>query len=66
MCPHTCPVLQGGKKYEDMDWYMELSEDDEQRLNAALNEEEYIPVDTSLSIKIERRYLNEKSSGIRR
>jgi len=41
MCPHTCPVLQGGKKYEDMDWHTELSEDGAQRRNAVLNEDEY-------------------------
>lgn len=41
MCPHTCPVLQGGKKYENMDWYDELSEDGEQRLNAEKNEAEF-------------------------
>ena len=41
MCPHTCPVLQGGKKYENLDWYKELSEDGEQRQNAELNELEF-------------------------
>ena len=41
MCPHTCPVLQGGKKYENLDWYKELSEDGEQRQNAELNETEF-------------------------
>ncbi len=41
MCPHTCPVLKGGKKYENLDWFTELSEDGEQRINAELNEGEY-------------------------
>ncbi len=41
MCPHTCPVLKGGKKYENLDWYKDLSEDGEQRKNAELNEEEF-------------------------
>jgi MoaA/NifB/PqqE/SkfB family radical SAM enzyme len=41
MCPHTCPVLNGGKKYENIDWYDELSEDGEVRANAELNEEEF-------------------------
>ena len=41
MCPHTCPVLQGGKKYENMDWYRELDANGEPRQNAELNEEEY-------------------------
>ncbi|MGB0681412.1 MAG: radical SAM protein [Magnetovibrionaceae bacterium] len=40
-CPHTCPVLRGGKKYENLDWYTELSEDGEVRQNAELNEDEY-------------------------
>ena len=41
MCPHTCPVLKGGKKYENLDWYKDLSEDGEQRKNAEINEEEF-------------------------
>jgi len=41
MCPHTCPVLQGGKKYENLDWYSDLSEDSDQHTNALLNEEEF-------------------------
>ena len=41
MCPHTCPVLLGGKKYENMDWYEELDEDGEPRQNAELNEQEF-------------------------
>lgn len=41
MCPHTCPVLKGGKKYENMDWYRELDANGEPRLNAELNEEEF-------------------------
>ncbi|NQU57204.1 MAG: radical SAM protein [Rhodospirillales bacterium] len=40
-CPHTCPVLQGGKKYENLDWYDELREDGEAHQNAVLNEEEF-------------------------
>ncbi len=41
MCPHTCPVLKGGKKYENLDWFTELSEDGEQRINAEINEKEF-------------------------
>jgi len=41
MCPHTCPVLQGGKKYETLDWVDELSEDGEPRLNAEINDAEF-------------------------
>jgi len=41
MCPHTCPVLQGGKRYENIDWYTELDKDGEPRINAELNEQEF-------------------------
>jgi len=41
MCPHTCPVLQGGKKYENMDWHNELDADGDPRQNAELNEAEF-------------------------
>ena len=41
ICPHTCPVLKGGKKFENIDWYDELSEDGEVRANAELNEREF-------------------------
>ncbi len=49
MCPHTCPVLQGGKKYENLDWFTDLSEDGEPRLNAELNEREFAASKTVLS-----------------
>jgi MoaA/NifB/PqqE/SkfB family radical SAM enzyme len=48
MCPHTCPVLQGGKKYETLDWVNELSEDGEPRLNAEINDAEFVDGKTSL------------------
>ena len=48
MCPHTCPVLQGGKKYENLDWFTELTENSDQRKNAVLNEEEYTAGQTIL------------------
>ena len=48
MCPHTCPVLQGGKRYENMDWFDELSEDGEPRQNAELNEQEFSEEKTEL------------------
>jgi MoaA/NifB/PqqE/SkfB family radical SAM enzyme len=48
MCPHTCPVLQGGKKYETLDWVNELSEDGEPRLNAETNDAEFVDGKTSL------------------
>lgn len=47
-CPHTCPVLQGGKRYENLDWFTELSEDGEPRENAELNEAEYAEGRTEL------------------
>tara|TARA_B100000214_G_scaffold305354_1_gene236276 strand:+ start:54 stop:1268 length:1215 start_codon:yes stop_codon:yes gene_type:complete len=40
-CPHTCPVLRGGKKYENLDWFSELDEEGEPRRNAELNENEF-------------------------
>lgn len=49
MCPHTCPVLQGGKKYENLDWFTELSEDGEPRRNAEANEAEYAEGKISLN-----------------
>ena len=48
MCPHTCPVLQGGKKYENLDWFTELTKNSDQRKNAVLNEEEYTAGETIL------------------
>ena len=54
MCPHTCPVLQGGKKYENLDWLEELSEDGEQRQNAELNEQEF--TDGKFSLQSEPRW----------
>ena len=48
MCPHTCPVLQGGKKFESLDWLEDLSEDGVQRQNAELNEEEFASGEISL------------------
>jgi MoaA/NifB/PqqE/SkfB family radical SAM enzyme len=41
MCPHTCPVLQGGKRYENMDWYKDLDAQGLPRRNAELNEREF-------------------------
>ena len=47
-CLHTCPVLQGGKRYENLDWFAELSNDGEPRENAELNEREYADGRTEL------------------
>ena len=48
MCPHTCPVLQGGKKYENLDWFKELDKDGGPRRNAELNEREFAAGETAL------------------
>ncbi len=48
MCPHTCPVLQGGKKYENIDWFADLDEDGDPRKNAELNEQEFNAGKTTL------------------
>lgn len=50
-CPHTCPVLQGGKKYENLDWYEELDADGPIRENAEKNEQEYSEHKTTLESK---------------
>src|SRR5205814_7213686 len=38
ICPHTCPVLQGGKTWQNLDWYDKLKEKGPARENAVLNE----------------------------
>ena len=50
-CPHTCPVLQGGKKYENLDWHDELDPEGPIRENAELNEREYAENRTTLESK---------------
>lgn len=50
-CPHTCPVLQGGKKYENLDWYKELDPEGPIRENAEKNEQEYDARKTVLETK---------------
>ena len=50
-CPHTCPVLQGGKKYENLDWYEDLDIDGPIRENAEKNELEYEEQKTVLETK---------------
>ena len=41
ICPHTCPVMAGFKKWQELDWYKELRDDSQVRKNAALNEQEF-------------------------
>jgi len=50
-CPHTCPVRQGGKKYENLDWYKELDPEGPIRENAEKNEQEYDARKTVLETK---------------
>jgi MoaA/NifB/PqqE/SkfB family radical SAM enzyme len=38
ICPHTCPVMHGGKKYQELTWYKELSNGGVALKNAELNE----------------------------
>lgn len=41
ICPHTCPVLNGGKGYQRLDWIKELAPEGPARTNAELNDGEY-------------------------
>lgn len=41
LCPHTCPVLNGAKTYQNLDWYKELTPGAPARKNAEKNIEEY-------------------------
>lgn len=50
-CPHTCPVLHGGKKYENLDWYEDLDREGPIRENAEKNEQEYDERKTVLETK---------------
>lgn len=51
ICPHTCPVLQGGKKYENLDWYRDLDPEGPIRENAEHNEAEFAERKTVLESK---------------
>jgi hypothetical protein len=41
ICPHSCPVLQGGKSYQKLDWHQELTDDNPARINAEKNDAEF-------------------------
>lgn len=41
LCPVTCPVLQGGKRYRNLDWHKELPSQSPARRNAETNEREF-------------------------
>jgi molybdenum cofactor biosynthesis enzyme MoaA len=49
MCPHTCPVLHGGKLYEDTSWFHELEVESPVRKNAEANEREFTDQKTVLT-----------------
>lgn len=40
ICPHTCPVLNGGKGYQRLNWNAELTAEGPARANADLNDRE--------------------------
>jgi sulfatase maturation enzyme AslB (radical SAM superfamily) len=40
ICPHTCPVLNGGKSHQEMNWHGDMAEESLARQNAELNEVE--------------------------
>lgn len=48
ICPHTCPVLQGGKSYQNLDWHRTLEADNPARINAEQNDLEYANADVAL------------------
>lgn len=41
LCPHTCPVIYGGKGYQRMDWLADMEDGGPARANAELNEREF-------------------------
>ncbi len=41
ICPHTCPVLHGGKSYQRLNWTGELEDGGPARTNAELNQDEF-------------------------
>ena len=55
ICPHTCPVMAGFKKWQELDWYKDLPAASRVRENAALNEQEFS--DGALSLKSLPRWM---------
>ena len=41
ICPRTCPVLNGFKTYQNLDWYTEIDTKSPARINAEQNEQEF-------------------------
>lgn len=41
LCPHTCPVIYGGKGYQRMDWFADMEEGGPAKANAEMNEREF-------------------------
>jgi sulfatase maturation enzyme AslB (radical SAM superfamily) len=48
LCPHTCPVLNGFKTYQNLDWHKGLAAESPVRRNAELNDREYAAGKTAL------------------
>lgn len=48
ICPLTCPVLNGFKTFQKLDWWRDLPEQSAAKDNAALNERELAETKTSL------------------
>ncbi len=55
ICPHTCPVMAGFKKWQELDWYKELPANSQVRKNATLNEQEF--ADGSLTLNSKPRWM---------
>jgi len=49
LCPYTCPVLVGGKRYKDLEWYRDLDPETPAHANAARNREEFEAGDLTLA-----------------
>jgi len=41
ICPHTCPVMAGFKRWQEMDWFDELPAESQVKKNALLNKSEF-------------------------
>ena len=54
-CPHTSPILRGGKRYQNLDWYGDLEAENKARVNAERNEREY--ADRELTLKSLPRWM---------
>ena len=55
ICPHTCPVLQGGKQQQSLGWYKELDPASPVHVNATLGEMEL--ADGQLTLTCQPRWM---------